>query len=225
MNFKILPVVFSLLALVACGAEKQEDIMGCGNISSSVFDITDFATEVYLRPEDRNIISGYFFNTYDNTEVDYDGIIISLEADVQYLAVNLNKSRGISFSLFSKAYACSPLPPHTNEKIVDIKVTSSAPFSSELAAGDSLVDVFDVSYSSAAESSSAEYYEYENNEPVFYRLPEYLAQDDLHAGARLQLVLNRAPEVADSFIFFIEVTLDSGEIFSIETSEISLKGA
>lgn len=109
------------------------------------------------------------------------------------------------------------MPPSTSEKIVDIKITSSSYFDGSLAAGDSLKAKFDVIYA----DSETDFYSYENGFVVYYSLNNYLEQDDVYGGNIIQLKLNEAPEFAGNHIFFIEFTLNTGELFALETTEIS----
>ena len=235
MMFKQIVLLPLVLLVVGCGggddtseAEIKPDPMvaGCGNSGPGKFDITDVDVEVLPAPEPKTYpvwVIGSSFDVAADTQ--YDGIIFSLESQIQYLAANKTelqrtKQKGISFSLFNSAFACSPIPPTTDEKITDIKITSSAPFNTELASGAVLNEKFNVVFT----HSETPYYDYDPVGPgvLYYSLEKYLAQEGVVAGYGIQLKLNEAPEYAGEHIFFIEMTLDSGEVFSMETPEVSL---
>ena len=121
--------------------------------------------------------------------------------------------------MFNSAFACSPVPSTTDEIIADIKITSSAPFNSELASGAVLNEKFNVVFN----HSETSFYDYNPTGPgvLYFSLEQYLAQENVAAGYGIQLKLNEAPEYAGEHIFFIEMALDSGEVFSVETPEVS----
>ena len=235
MMFKQIVLLPLVLLVVGCGggddtseAERKPDPMvaGCGDVGPNTFDITAVDVEVLPAPEPKNYpvwVIGSGFDVAVDTQ--YDGIIFSLKSQIQYLAANKTelqrtRQKEITFSLFNAAFACSPLPPSTNEKITDIKITSSAPFNSDLASGAVLNEKFNVVFN----HSETPYYDYDPVGPgvLYYSLEKYLAQEDVAAGYGIQLKLNEEPQYAGNYIFFIEMALDSGEVFRMETPEVSL---
>lgn len=218
---KLIPFTIFLL-ITGCGDSGQVEPEGslCGDLSSfpREFDITDVDIQVLVAPESKTYPTMAFGDIYnENTEVKYNDIVFSINSETQIIAEKREKTKNISFSLISSAYACSPMPPSTNEKIVDIKITSSSAFDNTLATGDSLKSKFNVTYA----DSETDFYGYENGVVVYYSLNQYLEQDDVYAGNIIQLKLAEAPEFVGSHVFFIELTLNTGEIFTLETPEIS----
>jgi len=235
MMFKQIVLLPLVLLVVGCGGESETTdvelkpdpmVAGCGDVGPNTFDITAVDVEVLPAPEPKTYPVWVIDSSFDvAADTQYDGIIFSLKSEVQYLAANKTelqrtRQKRITFSLFNTAFACSPLPPSTNEKITDIKITSSAPFNTELASGAVLNEKFDVIFT----HSETPYYDYNPTGPgvLYYSLEKYLAQENIAAGFGIQLKLNEAPEYAGEHIFFIEMTLDSGEVFSMETAEVSL---
>lgn len=218
---KFIQLIPFTLFLFMFGCDDQDpNITSCGDLSSypTEFDITDLSIEILVTPEPKvypTMIFGEIYN--ENTEVKFNGIVFSINSETQIIAKKSEKPKSLSFSLISSAYACSPVLPSTNEKIVGIKITSSAAFDGSLATGDSLKSKFDVIYA----DSETDFYSYENDAVVYYSLNSYLEQDDVYAGNAIQLILNEAPEFVGKHIFFIEFTLNTGEIFTLETPEIS----
>lgn len=229
-------IVLLPLVLLAVGCDGGDDtseaeiipdpvVAGCGDGGPRTFDITDVEVDVLLAPEPKNYPAWVVGSALDAGEdIQYDEIVFSLESEVQYLAANKTelqraRQKEITFSLFNSAFACSPVPPTTDEKITDIKITSSAPFNTDLASGAGLNEKFNVIFT----RSETPYYDYDPVGPgvLYYSLEKYLAQEDIAAGSGIQLKLNEAPEYAGEHIFFIEMALDSGEVFTMETPEVS----
>ncbi|MFQ3220450.1 MAG: hypothetical protein ACI96W_002820 [Paraglaciecola sp.] len=207
------------LVFFITGCNDDGIISSCGDLpsGSNKFDITNVNVQVLLAPTttpSSSRVSGDLYN--QGTEVNYDDIVFSINAVTQVVAAKKKESKGFSFSLISSAYACSLLPPSTDEKIIDIKVTSSADFNNAFSAGDSLKSKFEVTYT----ESYARFFTYENEEKIYYNLIEYLEQDDVYAGKVIQFKLNEEPEFAGYHIFYIELMLSTGEIFLLETAEI-----
>ncbi|MGY5449571.1 hypothetical protein ACVFI8_01255 [Agarivorans sp. MS3-6] len=222
MKLKILIPFITLLSIAGCNVSdqlKSEESL-CGDLSSlpTEFDITDANIEVLMAPEPSTYPDMAMGNSYsESTEVEYSDIVFSINSEVELIALTKPTSQPFSFALVSKAYACSPALPSTNEKIVDIKITSSTAFDSDLASGDSLKSKFIVSFA----DSETRFYNYVDDGVEYYSLNQYLEQDDVHAGNVVQLKLAEAPEFSGSYVFFIELSLDSGEVFMLETPEIS----
>lgn len=208
--------------VTGCDDSKQvePEVSTCGDLSSFPieFDITDIGLQVLMAPEPKTYPGIVIGDLYDeNTEVAYNDVIFSIDSITQLIASKKEKNKNISFSFISSAYACSPISPSTNEKIVDIKITSSGAFNGTLTTGDSLTSKFNVVYA----DSETDFYGYENGVIAYYTLNQYLEEDDVYAGNTIQLKLAEAPEFSGTLAFFIELTLDTGEIFTVETPEIS----
>jgi len=192
------------LFIVACNDSGNS----CGKGEPTKFDITDVKIELLVS-------SGT--NKAPYNEVKHSDLTISINSVTQIIASIKEKSKKSNFSFINSAYACSLAPPSTNEKIVDIKISSSSPFNDELAAADSLKSKFEVVYA----DSETQYFEYSNNTEVYFNLNRYLEQENVYAGNKIRIKLNESPKFVDNHIFFIELTLDTGEVFLLETPEIN----
>jgi hypothetical protein len=222
MKFIKLILFTIILCVTGCDDSKQAEpeTSICGDLSSlpTEFDITDVGIQVLIAPEPKiypKWVVGDLYN--ENTEVIYNDVIFSIDSITQIIASKKEKNKRIFFSFISSAYACSPIPPSTNEKIVDIKITSSGAFNSTLTTGDPLTSKFNVVYA----DSETDFYGYEDGVIAYYTLNQYLEQDDVYAGNTIQLKLTEAPEFSGTLAFFIELMLDTGEVFTLETPEIS----
>lgn len=235
MMFKQTALLSLVLFVTACGGGSENhdaeikpdpEVAGCGGSAPYKFDITAVDVQVLQAPEPKAYpqrVAGPVFDVDADTQ--YDEIILSLESETQSVVANKSelhntKKKQLTFSLFNSAFACSPLPPSTDERITELKITSSSPFNDELAAGVMLNAKFDVIFT----HSETPYYDYDsiNSGIIYYSLEKYMDQEDVVAGFGIQLKLNVAPQYAGNHIFFIEMTLDSGEVFNMETPGISL---
>ncbi|TMP28244.1 hypothetical protein CWB99_12605 [Pseudoalteromonas rubra] len=156
-------------------------------------------------------------------EVTYQDIVFGL--DTQTMSVTAASWLDIphSFSLITKAYALSPVPPQTEENIVSIDITSATDFSQAYPSGSNLNALFSVTYADALNK----YYTYKNETKTFFTVAEYVQYGQLNgglnAGFTRNLVLNTGPDYPAKMTFYIEIELDNGKIFSLETQEVTFK--
>ena len=219
---KVKTLLLFVVFLVIYGCDKQfAELSPCGDLSSypTEFDIINMSVHILEAQESKSYLSMILGEVYsEDSEVNFSDIVFSIDSEVQMIALKTEKRKSPSFSMISAAYACSPVTPSTKEKIVAFQITSSSAFNSSLAAGDSLVSKFDVVFA----DSATYFYSYEDSTVDYFNLDRYLEQDEVYASYNMQLKLNESPEFEGRHIFFIEITLDSGEKFILETPEISL---
>ncbi|WP_125721370.1 hypothetical protein [Pseudoalteromonas rubra] len=161
---------------------------------------------------------------YQGTEeVTYQNIVFGL--DTQTMSVTTASWLDIphSFSLLTKAYALSPAPLQTEENIVSINITSASDFSQAYLSGSNLNTLFSVTYTDTLNK----YYSYKNEIKTFFTVEEYVqygqANGGLNAGFTRNLVLNTGPDYPVNMTFYIEIELDNGKTFSLETQEVAFK--
>ena len=215
---------FSLLCvagtLTGCLGEREPaNYNTCGDLGPAGFyDINGLQGEVFVTTTDV-IDGGSTQRTMASEYVDsveyYDALAIKLKFSAeQYYA----KVPRIPF--ISQAHACSPAYPEFTENIVAMSVTSSQAYSSEIAAGESLnelVDVVEIDHFASAWDTY-----FPRPVAVADALGSY-PYNDIYGVVILEL--GSAPELSGEYIFFIEITLDSGETYTYETPEISLIGS
>ena len=147
MNTKLILTGLFALSLVACGSSNEDDNGGCGSGGVPVFYISEFNLNLYLGEID-TFAPTLHSEVITSEQVDSELFVISLQAVNKTQASNNIKNKGFGFSLINKAHAYSPIPPSTEDKIIDLKITSTADFSDDLPSGSSLNGVFDISFAS-----------------------------------------------------------------------------
>ncbi|TLX47029.1 hypothetical protein C1E24_10965 [Pseudoalteromonas phenolica] len=158
-------------------------------------------------------------DAYESVDaIDFNSFIIKLDIKTGTVAKRFDTI--FDFSLMSKAYACSPVLPFTEQRISSIKITSSAAFNDDLPAGSSLNDVFDVVY---LDYVPTPYYSEQNGDVDYFSVTEFTAQPDNMPAEITQLALNTEPKYKQNHVFFIEINFHSGEQFLLETREVSFK--
>ncbi len=128
-----------------------------------------------------------------------------IELNAAHQTYYSRNDRGLSFSLFPQANACSPLPPVASQRLVSISVTSDNAFSEEYPAGAELASLL---------------------APIKYLATEFpydsidtFAGKNLPAPRQLSLYLLQEPE-NNRQNFTITITLDDGNTFIVETGDI-----
>lgn len=219
MNKKLILTGLFALSLVACGSSNEEDpgVPGCGSGGDPIFNISGFDINLYQGEVD--LYSPVLENEITTPDpVDSELFVISLQALSKTQAARQMKSKGFSFSLMSKAYACSPVPPYTEDKIIDLQITSTADFNNDLPSGSSLNGVFDISYMTYTDSS---YFSSKDGTRDYFSVDEFLAQEEPQAADIMQLRFNTTPEYKDNHVFYIRIELDTGEVIDLETQELN----
>ncbi|WP_260492034.1 DUF5034 domain-containing protein [Pseudoalteromonas maricaloris] len=205
------------VGLVGCNSDSSGPDDGqCGGVGNSRFDITGFNLGEFSADQ----VDEWVNTEYDGVEpISYQTLVFQLKADTQSVAQLSAPS--FEFSLISTAYACSPVPPYTDEKITDINITSSAAFSDEFPAGSSLNEVFDIVYIGSDYSNQVDYRRLDNGENDYFSISEFLDMEDKKASEFIQFALNSEPTYKQNHVFYIEISLDTGEQFSLESQELS----
>lgn len=209
------------LLLLACGESNDED--PCGDLGSqpSGFDILAMDLNLLVDPNTYQTPTYVFAADYEEGQpVPFESVVFSLSATIEYLYSN-SKSRGFfQFSLFPRAYACSPIPPSAIENLEEVSITSSVDFTDDYPAGASLNAFFDIVYM----NSVWNHYELVSTDDgivaSYYSVADYMAQEDVQASSGIQLRLNSEPQNLSEHVFFINISLDSGEEFFLETPPI-----
>ena len=209
--FSILSIValFNLVLIVAC---SDDDDCGSGG-STNRFKVNDISLS-NLKLEDPTL------------ELTNHTLVAATPQDVlsekeYFIAVNLitenytAHKQSPKFSLVESAYACSPMPPYSDETILSLTVRANKDFSSAHPAGADLTELFDVVVFNA-------------HKGIYYSrmsVSDYIASQPSSPN-KLYLVLNTAPEKQDSFNFEVSyhTSLKGQEvkIFKKQTPEVNL---
>lgn len=214
-----LALLLSVVALSGCQLEsddkKTEDLVdSCNGETFGIpeFDITDMSVVVLNQMQP---------HVEDGNGINFSDLRFELRATTQNLAKVNNTQPQFQLSFFPKANACSPRPPFTNEKVISMDITSSFNFNEEYPAGENLNQFVDV----VAATSETSYVRYQNDEREFMTLAEYLMQPEVVASAYMALEFNAEPLYSSDQIFYINIELDSGEKFQLQTPLVTISSS
>jgi len=215
-------LVFCFLnACMGKNESKTEDTCGDLDPYPTEFDITDCNLNIQLDNENNlfpNRIYGTPYNEGEN--ISFDQLVISIESIFQVISFKKKENKRFLFPIIKSAYACSPVsPPIKRVEIVEINITSSYDFNDATPAGSTLNSLFNVRYS----ASETPFYRYVNAELQYFSLSEYLEQEHVYAGQVIQLKLNTEPDYVDPYYFYIDITLDNGDIFQLVSPAINFE--
>ncbi|OCQ21278.1 hypothetical protein A7985_11675 [Pseudoalteromonas luteoviolacea] len=223
MKRKILCILTLITTLIACGSDSYNPDLPVPNTDKTIV-VNGFDVQVYQRQENTSsvgdsIIRGTVYSSNDT--VAFNDAIIGIDTQTEYVQNSAKIMRFKPFSLMNKAYALSPVPPQVAQKISAITVTSAYDFSDEYPSGSNLNDLFLVTEASVGN----QFYTFEEDKRAYFTVTEYIENnihnEHAHAGFILNLMLNTAPELDSSITFYIEIELDNGKVFSLETTEIT----
>lgn len=142
-----------------------------------------------------------------NSAVMYDDVEIDINTVGTYFFASRN-----SFNLITKSYACSPIPPETDDRLLSMEITANADYSPLYTQGTNLIDIFNV-----------EVYYARNDMRQTYSLAEFLSSDRKFPD-RMLLRLNTPPATDAEFSFIFKFTIDGAELdyfeFNTTTFEI-----
>ncbi|NNG41773.1 hypothetical protein HJP15_02250 [Pseudoalteromonas sp. NEC-BIFX-2020_002] len=180
-------------------------ITACGSDNEAALECPPTAIAIDINDIELAVNNGQY---QANTLISYDKINVSFEAS----GTNVY-SAGNEFDE-NKTYAenCVTLPVviPANNKLTKLNVYSSADFSADLTAGSSLNDVFSVIEFNIENSQEA---------VTVTKVQELLP---VMMQRYFNFTLNTAPEFESSHVFYIEISLDNGKQFLLETPEVLL---
>ena len=146
-------------------------------------------------------------NLSDTLKLDSMAFALAI-ADLEYLAETTSSRPQQAFSFLPLAYACSPAPARSAQKITDITITSDQAISfsgRNIPAGERL----------------NEYFLVRKNYPGF-TIEEFLVERGDFAADfdELIFVFGQAPDDTVDQSFTFEVSLDDGQFYSLDTGKI-----
>jgi hypothetical protein len=139
-------------------------------------------------------LTGRFDFAYLNLldTIPYEKLTLRLMSEKKfYIATSLHQR--CTFSIFSEAYACSPPIPYSDEKVDNIIIKSNKDYDQTHISGDNLADLFEIVIVDNFNSIH-------NNR---MSLKAFLALRP-NTKDELYLLLTKAPEKTDDFIFQIQ---------------------
>jgi len=142
-----------------------------------------------------------------NSSVFYSNLEININPVGTYFFANRN-----SFSLITQSYACSPIPPETDDRLLNMEITANADYNALYTQGTNLIDIFDVEvfYSRSGERET-------------YSLTEFLSNNRKFPD-QMWLRLNTPPQTNTELSFIFKFMIDGAELdyfeFNTATFEI-----
>lgn len=137
-------------------------------------------------------------------------LIVQFEVD--YFGQQLSPSKGIDFSLIPSAYACTCAEnglKGSEEILENLRVITKNNFDENHPANSSLNDLILIQMPGDEEVSLEEYLTRENRSPVYYQ--------------NFWLSLKQAPSLPSDFEVSVEMTLDNGEVYQMDSEMIVLE--
>lgn len=191
-------ICFSL-ALSACGS----DSIPCDeNAPAKEYLVNNYRVSMVQYTAAIDSQSEYKIPTAIATGAEVDWNKFSIEAKANFQTYTVNNKEFPSFTLFNQVQACSPNPGTAKQKITGISITSSYDFNEKYSAGSELSSIF-----------------------ATVNFP-YTPVADLFISAtpapkELKLYLLEKP-LGIQHNFSIELTLDDGQTFLLNTGDVRL---
>jgi len=160
-------------------------------------------------PDKYNVVSLEWDATSTNT-VQFDDLVINIRPMISTFFSSRDSN---TFNLIQQSYACSGLPPETDDQLINIEITSNNDYTPLYTQGTNLIDLFDVEV----------YYSREDNRST-YSLTEFLSEDRKFPD-QMTLKLNTPPAVNGEFSFIFKFTIDGAELdyFEFNTNTFNIE--
>ncbi|MCF2858414.1 hypothetical protein L1286_13075 [Pseudoalteromonas sp. SMS1] len=227
MKIKALSIIALTATIIACGSDSYDPDLPEPRQGATTIIATGFNVQIYQRAQNSGISLDRIARGTEyiaNERVAFDSVIIGIDTQTEYVNPLSKQRRVRPFSFINTAYALSPVPPTVKQKIKAITITSAYDLNDKYPAGHTLNDVFVVTTASIGNH----FYDYDADKRVYLTVSEYVESNTqneaAHTGFALDLMLNTAPTLASSMTFYIEIALDDGKVFSLETPEITYQG-
>jgi hypothetical protein len=163
---------------------------------------------------------GPFHDKFKVTSIDWNAYRVTLSADnitlseitngvtFDQLGIDLKPKTQTYFSfiinnynLTTGLYACSPIEPTTDDKIINIEITANKDFSDEYPQGTDLSGLFDIVISDWYRGIYADKFD----------LKEYL-QTTPFVTQEMTLILKHAPQITDEYSFTVKYFQDGVDL-------------
>ena len=105
-----------------------------------------------------------------------------------------------SLNIISKSYACDPVPPETDDLLLNIEITANRDFNAQYPQGENLVDLFDVNVNY-----------YRTNDYNQLPLSEFLSVSRRFPDA-MTMRLREAPDTGEPFVFTLKFYIDGTDL-------------
>ena len=188
MKKKLKFLFISYFVILLLGTISCED--QCGGDSKFIITSLDWKTyqSTYSETSQEKLI----LSEINQNSVIYNeySILMTTQTENDYTVID----KFSSFNLISSAYACSPVPPYTDDKIENIEIFSNRDFNSNNLKGENLVKLFDIIVKDYFKGIIYERFD----------LTDYIATNPSVPSEEMILILKESPEITTEYEFTIK---------------------
>lgn len=190
---KITALIFCIIFFSGCGSDSRID---CAEINANKQSVIDSFSVALTSLDD----SETFASTENSWLYLTTNTYIASAGIVQPLIQEKTKPL---FSLFQNAYATTCVSPPIEEKIVNLNISSNADYNNEFLSGSSLNALF---YSE-----------------LDVTLEENLYNNEIYPQHGIDLFIKEMPTLDKNHVFTIEIELDDGSQYTVQSSTIAFQ--
>lgn len=196
--------IFIYISMLIYGVLSQSCTdNGCGGPYADRFKIIDFEVSLSELKNSEDPFLGS--NPIENATVDYASFAIDFKGEIENYFSSTFKLPELG--VLTTAYACSPIPPSTIEKITDIRVYCNQIITDSYPENTNIASLFDIVYVQDYSEMKQE------------SLEDFLAIEQT-AVTHFTLLLNTQPAQQNTYVFRVEYEQDGVDMDYFEyTSE------
>ena len=180
--------------------------LNCGPFPD-MFRVTDFSTSIKKVTHYDSSTRSIQLSEIQNNSIHFDEFAIEMYPVTEaFFSSVFNK---INFQFIQSAYACSPINPVSDDKILDIQIYSDEDFNDEYTAGENLAELFEV------------YVLYMREGPRRINLTDFIAEEP-NVPDQLILLLRSGPSEASEVQFSVRYFQDGKKLSEFEFTTESI---
>lgn len=196
-----------LFTFITISCDTPTDL-NCGPFPDK-FRVTDFSTSIKKVTHYDSSTRSIQLSEIKSDSIQFDVFAIDMTPVTEvFFSSVLGK---FNFQFIQSAYACSPIDPASDDKILDIQIYSDKDFSAEYPAGENLVELFEV------------YALYMREGPKRVDLIDFITEEP-NAPDQLILMLQSGISEASEIQFSVRYIQDGGKLneFEFTTEPITI---
>jgi hypothetical protein len=196
-----------LFTFVSISCNTPTDL-NCGPFPDK-FRVTDFSTSIKKVTHYDSSTRSIQLSEIQSDSIQFDEFAIDMYPVTEVFFSSVFDK--INFQFIQSAYACSPIDPVSDDKILDIQIYSDKDFSDEYPAGENLAELFEV------------YALYMREGPRRINLIDFIAEEP-NAPDQLILLLQSGPSEASEIQFTVRYLQDGEKLneFEFTTKPITI---
>ena len=191
-------VLFTFIT-ISCDSPLDID---CGPFPDK-FRVTDFSTSIKKVTHYDSSTLSIQLSEIQSDSIQFDEFAIEMYPVTEVFFSSVFDK--INFQFIKSAYACSPIDPASDDKILDIQIYSDKDFSDEYPAGENLAELFEV------------YALYMREGPRRFNLIDFITEEP-NAPDQLILLLQSGPSEASEIQFSVRYLQDGEKLSEFEFS-------